>query len=171
MKKLFIVLPLVFLLCFTFSCQKAEEVAEEGTKVDLNEVADNIVKAFASVDATAKANLYAEDAILITAGEQEPVRGRKAIEEYLVATYKPFSDVEIEFPTILISGNHIVLEQVVRGTNTGPLLLPEGEIPPTGKKVELKLVWIAKISPDGLIEEDRTYFDNLSLMQQLGLIE
>ncbi len=29
MKKLFMVLPLVFLLCFTFSCQKGEEVAEE----------------------------------------------------------------------------------------------------------------------------------------------
>jgi ketosteroid isomerase-like protein len=29
MKKLLLILPLVFLLCFTFSCQKAEEVAEE----------------------------------------------------------------------------------------------------------------------------------------------
>ena len=29
MKKLFMVLPMVFLLCFTFCCQKAEEVAEE----------------------------------------------------------------------------------------------------------------------------------------------
>ena len=29
MKKLFMVLPLVFLLCFTFSCQQGEEVAEE----------------------------------------------------------------------------------------------------------------------------------------------
>jgi ketosteroid isomerase-like protein len=29
MKKLLIILPLVFLLCFTFACQKAEEVAEE----------------------------------------------------------------------------------------------------------------------------------------------
>ncbi|MGB6866817.1 MAG: nuclear transport factor 2 family protein, partial [Candidatus Aminicenantaceae bacterium] len=30
MKKLFMVIPLVFLLCFTFSCQKqVEEVAEE----------------------------------------------------------------------------------------------------------------------------------------------
>jgi uncharacterized protein (TIGR02246 family) len=171
MKKLFMAIPLVILLCFTFSCQKGEEVAEEGTKIDLNEVADNIVKAFSSVDATAKANLYTEDAIFITPSEQEPVRGRKAIEEYLVATYKPFSDVVIEFPTILISGNHIVFEQVVRGTNTGAMISPEGEIPPTGKKVELKLVWIVRISPDGLIEEDRTYFDNLSLMQQLGLIE
>ena len=29
MKKLFMILPLVFLLCFTFSCQQGEEVAEE----------------------------------------------------------------------------------------------------------------------------------------------
>jgi ketosteroid isomerase-like protein len=29
MKKLFMVLPLVFLLCFTFSCQQGEEVAAE----------------------------------------------------------------------------------------------------------------------------------------------
>jgi hypothetical protein len=29
MKKLFMVLPLVFILCFVFGCQQAEEVAEE----------------------------------------------------------------------------------------------------------------------------------------------
>ena len=29
MKKLFMILSLVFLLCFTFSCQQGEEVAEE----------------------------------------------------------------------------------------------------------------------------------------------
>ena len=29
MKKLFMILPLVLLLCFTFGCQKSEEVAEE----------------------------------------------------------------------------------------------------------------------------------------------
>ena len=29
MKKLILILPMVLLLCFTFSCQKAEEVAEE----------------------------------------------------------------------------------------------------------------------------------------------
>ncbi len=29
MKKLLMILPLVFLLCFSFSCQQAEEVAEE----------------------------------------------------------------------------------------------------------------------------------------------
>ena len=35
MKKLYMVLPLVFLLCFTFGCQQGEEVAEEPV-VDLD---------------------------------------------------------------------------------------------------------------------------------------
>jgi len=33
------------------------------------------------------------------------------------------------------------------------------------------LVFLAKISPDGLIAEDRSYFDNLDFMKQLGLIK
>jgi ketosteroid isomerase-like protein len=36
MKKLFMVLPLVFLLCFTFSCQQAEDVVEEGMVAPLS---------------------------------------------------------------------------------------------------------------------------------------
>ena len=171
MKRLFMVIPLVFLLCFTFSCQQGEEVAEEETKIDLNLVADNIVKAYTSCEPVAIANLYTEAAIIIAAGEEEPIRGRKAIEESFATVFKPFSEIEIKFLTTLISGNHIVFEQVIRGTNTGPLLLPEGEIPPTGKKVELKVVWIARISPDGLIEEDRTYKDNADFMRQLGLVK
>ena len=42
---------------------------------------------------------------------------------------------------------------------------------PTGKSAKVKLVFIAKVNTDGLIEEDRTYFDNLDFMKQLGLIE
>jgi pimeloyl-ACP methyl ester carboxylesterase len=43
MKKLFMVLPLVFLLCFTFSCQLGEEVAEEPVvDVEENEVEPTI---------------------------------------------------------------------------------------------------------------------------------
>jgi len=59
----------------------------------------------------------------------------------------------------------------VRGTNTGPMMSPEGEIPPTGKKVEFKAVWIGRISPEGLIEEDRTYYDTADFMRQLGLLK
>jgi len=41
MKKLFMILPLVFLLCLTFGCQKAEEVAEEPA-VDIEAEKQNV---------------------------------------------------------------------------------------------------------------------------------
>jgi predicted ester cyclase len=169
MKKLLTIIPLVFLLCFAFSYQKAEEVAEEKAKVDLKKVADNIVKAYTSGDPVAIANLYAEDAVVIQPGEV--IRGRKAIQESMESNFRAFPDGKIEFLTILPSGNHIVFEQVGSGTNTGPISTPEGEIPPTGKKVEFKAVWIGRISPEGLIEEDRTYYDTADFMRQLGLME
>jgi len=37
MKKLLMILPLVFLLCFTFGCQQGEEVAEEAMVAALTE--------------------------------------------------------------------------------------------------------------------------------------
>ena len=142
---------------------------EEKAKVDLKKVADKIVKAYKSVDATAMANLYAEDAIVIEPGEV--LRGRKAIQEHMETMVRAFPDLAIEFLTVLPSGNYIVFEMVVRGTNTGPMMSQEGEIPPTGKKVEFKAVWIGKISPEGLIEEDRTYYDTANFMRQLGLLK
>jgi hypothetical protein len=51
------------------------------------------------------------------------------------------------------------------------LASPEGDIPPTGRSVNAGFAFIARVNADGLVEEDRTYFDNLDFMKQLGLIE
>jgi ketosteroid isomerase-like protein len=56
MKKLFMILPLVLLLCFTFGCQKAEEVAEEPV-VDVEAEKAAIL----AVDATFKEAMQAKD--------------------------------------------------------------------------------------------------------------
>ena len=69
MKKLLIILPLVFLLCLTFSCQQAEEVAE-GSAVDIEadvEAVKNWVKesyaAANSGDVEDYISFWAEDVI------------------------------------------------------------------------------------------------------------
>jgi len=142
---------------------------EEKAKVDLKMVADNVLKAVNSGDAAAVARLYTEDAVMIMSGEPEPIRGRKAIEENQAAFLRAMPDFKVEFTLILISGDHITFEGVSRGTFTGPLTSPEGDIPPTGRSVASKFVFIAKVTKEGLIEEDRTYFDTAEYMRQLGL--
>ena len=74
-------------LCFILVLSLAQG-DEEKAKVDLKKVADKVVKAYTSVDPVAMANLYAEDAVVIEAGEI--IRGREAIQKHIVVLFGPF---------------------------------------------------------------------------------
>jgi len=172
MKKLLMVIPLVFLLCFTFSCQKGEEMAEEvKAELDLKTIAEKLIEVFNTQDAAALAQLYAEDQVTICSGVPEPVRGRKAKEEFVGGFFTAFPDLNMEPTSILFADNHIIFEVVMRGTHDGPLVSPHGEIPPTGRSLELNVIVVTRVSPEGLIEEDRTYMDMAEFMTELGLME
>lgn len=169
MKKLCMIFPIVFLLCFTFGCQKTENSAEEAkAELDLNPIAAKLIEVFNAHDAAALAQLYSEDQVTFCSGVSEPVRGRKAKEEFVGGFFTAFSDVKIEPTSILFADNNIIFEVIMRGTNDGLL---EGEIPPTGRSVELKMIFVTRVNDDGLVEEDRTYYDTAELMKQLGLME
>jgi uncharacterized protein (TIGR02246 family) len=78
------IIPLVFLLCFTFGCQQGEEVAEleplAAEDVAANRaVTDAFVQGARSGDWATVAALYAEDAILMPAN-QPLIKGREAIQ-------------------------------------------------------------------------------------------
>lgn len=182
MKKLYVILPLAVLLCFTFACQDKEAMAElesmkakvavaEQHEADMKKLAENLQKTWDDQDMQALVQLYAEDATMMMPGEPEPIQGREAIEKNQAAFIRSMPDMSMEFTQILISGNHIVFEGIAQGTFTGPLTTPEGDIPPTGKSAKVKFSFIAKVNADGLIEEDRTYYDTAEFMRQLGLIE
>lgn len=102
-------------------------------------------------------------------GEPEPLRGRQAIEDNYNVFFRAFPDMEVEFTLVMVSGDHIMAEGVTRGTHTGPLATSEGDIQPTNRKIELQFAFIFKVTPEGLIAEDRTYYDSASFMNQLRL--
>jgi len=97
MKKLFLILPLVFLLCFTFGCQQGEEVPEEAMAeqeeqkeaMDLalvrqliEEVNIKFGEAVRSGDASTLASYYTEDATLLPPPNAPIIKGRGGIETY-----------------------------------------------------------------------------------------
>ena len=165
-RKISFFLLVSFILVLSFA-----QGSEENAKVDLKKVADKLLKTIKSHDAAAMSRIYAEDAMMTMPGEPEPVRGRKAIEENMAGWFRAFPTVKMEFSTVLISENYIVIEWVWQGPHTGPLASPEGDIPATGRDASLKGVMLLRVSPEGLIEEDRTYYDTADLMKQLGLME
>ena len=87
MKKLFMVIPLVFLLCFTFGCQKAEEVAEEpvvdveanieSVRAEIQARSKELVAAEEAFDWEAAVTFYASDAVVQPANAPQ-IQGREA---------------------------------------------------------------------------------------------
>ena len=79
-----------------------------------------------------------------------------------------FSNVVILFRGLDEVGNKAIAEWVVEADHTGPLVLEEGTVlDPTGRRVRLAGVTVADFR-EGKIRSFRTYFDDLSLIEQLA---
>jgi len=79
--------------------------------------------------------------------------------------HQAFPDVAIMPKKLIAEGDLVVVYWIARGTNTGT----GNGLPATGKKVEQAGITIWRIV-DGKIKEERSAFDQLSMMQQLGLL-
>ena len=79
-----------------------------------------------------------------------------------------FPDSKATFGEAHVSGNTVILELTWRGTHTGPLRTASGEIPATGKPMEIRACQIIDVA-DGKTQQIRQYFDMATMMTQLGV--
>jgi len=79
--------------------------------------------------------------------------------------HQAFPDISIVPEKLIAEGDLVAIYWIARGTNTGT----GNGLPATGKKGELAGITIWRIV-DGKIKEEWSAFDQLSMMQQLGLL-
>jgi len=77
-------------------------------------------------------------------------------------------DSKATFNSEVASENTVVLEMTWRGTHKGPLKMPSGDIPATGKNFELRACQVVEVANDK-VKSVRHYFDMGSLLRQLGV--
>lgn len=126
-----------------------------------------ILDTFETADPDATAALYEADAVYHM--YPEVYRGRDAIRDSMAVWFKAFPDTSWELQNLMSSGDTFVAEGIFKGKHDGPLAMGESEIPATGKSVEVPCCFIGRVSPNGLIAEDRTYLNSAIMMEQLGL--
>jgi steroid delta-isomerase-like uncharacterized protein len=80
--------------------------------------------------------------------------------------HQAFPDLSIVPEKLIADGDQVAVYWIARGTNTGT----GNGLPATGKKAEQSGITIWRIV-DGKIKEEWSAFDQLSLMQQLGLLD
>jgi steroid delta-isomerase-like uncharacterized protein len=76
-----------------------------------------------------------------------------------------FPDLEYRMDRLTVSGETVVVECTLSGTHQGVF----AGVAPTNRRIELPAAFCVEIA-DGKLKECRSYFDTLTLMEQLGAI-
>lgn len=115
-------------------------------------------------------SVFAEDLNMVTPMLPGVSHGREARIQLVQGIYAPFPDGVVKIQRSFGRGDWACVEVLFTGTHTEPMAGPDGtEIPPTGKSIELPYCMVMKFK-DGLVSELNEYYDQMSLMQQLGLM-
>jgi predicted ester cyclase len=80
-----------------------------------------------------------------------------------------FPGSSTEITNAFATEDQVVIEFTGRGTNTGPLHMPTGDVPPTGRNTELRFCEVFQIK-DRKIVSLHAYYDLMTMLQQLGLV-
>ena len=96
-------------------------------------------------------------------------QGREGFINFMMGFKGAFPDLKIAVTNQVATDDHVVSEFTARGTHTGPLLTPAGEIPPTGRKVDFIVCEVWRIK-NGKVASLHNYQDAASLMRQLGVL-
>jgi steroid delta-isomerase-like uncharacterized protein len=128
-------------------------------------------EAINSHDVKTIASLYADNAVVYDPFYPEPLKGRAAIEKDTAANLHGFPDMHFEVQSSLADENTAAAQIIMSGTNSGPMETPDGEIPPTGKKIEIAVASFNRLDNEGKIVEEHRYYNVANVMDQLGLTQ
>jgi predicted ester cyclase len=97
------------------------------------------------------------------------VRGRDEIIGFFGVFRNAFPDVRLELHQLLADGPAAAAEGTLTGTHNGVLASPKGDVPPSGRAVELQ--WAAIYAIDGeTLKSEHLFFDQMDFLGQLGLL-
>jgi steroid delta-isomerase-like uncharacterized protein len=108
--------------------------------------------------------VYATD--LVWHEPDQDIRGLEEARQFVSMYKSAFPDLNFTVEDVIAEGEKVVTRYTVRGTHQGET---EEFGPPTGRQVELEGITIHRIE-DGKIVEEWEGYDNLSVLQQLGLV-
>lgn len=126
------------------------------------------IVAYNNKDWTAAKAALAPDSIYDEVATHRRIQGVDDILEAWRGWATAIPDSKATFDTEHAIDGTVVVELTWRGTHTGPLRMPDGEIAATGRKIEIRGCQVIEVT-DGKAKVMRHYFDMATLLQQLGV--
>jgi predicted ester cyclase len=134
----------------------------------MSDAKDVILTHIAAVnDRDSDADPWAADAQMVAPGAQ--VRGRDEVLAFLGVFHEAFPDLRLENVQIVSDGVAAAAEGSLTGTHDGVLHTPDGDVPPTGRQIDLR--WAAVYATEGdTLKSEHLFFDQMDFLGQLGLL-
>ena len=133
------------------------------------ELDDRGMKAWDDGDPRAFADMFAESFVVTDVSTPEPITTRDGVLAYAQAWFTAFPDMRLTQTRRIVTEDAVASEVEFTGTNTGPMMMGDKEIPPTGKAVTGRGAYFVKIE-NGRATEFHAYPDVAGLMMQLGFM-
>ena len=134
------------------------------------DVARGSIEAFNAGDWDRFRALHAEGVVEEELATQRRIEGIDALLESNQGWKRAFPDANGDVTNALERGDVAVLEITWSGTQSGPLEMPDGEVPASNKRAEVRACQVFRVEGDR-IAESRHYFDMTTLLQQVGAME
>jgi steroid delta-isomerase-like uncharacterized protein len=134
----------------------AREVFEKGTR------------AFNAHDVAGLAELLAEDVVFEAPGGVRG-QGKDACAQFFGGWLNAFPDAHVDVQNVEIFDDVGFEEGLFTGTHNGVLHSPTGDIPPTGRPVEIRYMQALRFK-NGKHSAFHLMFDRLDMLEQLGLV-
>jgi ketosteroid isomerase-like protein len=96
-------------------------------------------------------------------------KGKASCTAFFGSWFATFPNACVEVEAVHIIDDVAVEEGTFRGTQTGVLHAPTGDIPPTGRSVEVDYIQVLRFR-DGKHVSFHLMFDRLAMLEQLGLV-
>jgi steroid delta-isomerase-like uncharacterized protein len=131
-------------------------------------VLTEIIESFCAKDLDRLRTLIDDQVVYLETGTGRRIEGADAYIALCQGWLAAFPDIGGKVTSGLEAGNQAAIEVIWTGTNNGPIAMPDGEVPATGKPIDLNSSIWATFNGDKVVEV-RHHLDIMGMVQQLGI--
>ena len=124
------------------------------------------IAAFNERDVAEMMALHSADCEKLVPGAR--LRGSDQVVSWRSALWEAFPDIRLEVIRTVEEGSAVAIQGMAWGTHTGTLRSSSGDIPPTGRSAECSWSDYYEVQ-EGRIVSTRLHFDQLAILEQLGV--
>jgi ketosteroid isomerase-like protein len=137
--------------------------------MDNEQIVRHAYKVAEDVDVPGWIAAFTEDGTFTDESTGVTYRGPNELGIVVETYHRAFPDMHRELYRMYVSGDIVVVQLALQGTQLGPLSLPAGTVRPTGKRMDAPCCDVFELS-DGKIKRFDCYPSGTIMMTQLGVI-